>query len=422
MAEEERRSDGAATLIDVTADWLMSQALADGDMESLVEGCCKRLVAAGIPLSRVYLAFRTLHPLFRAVGLTWTREGGMKKVGYLHSEPTGNAWRNSPFLYLFENDIPILRRRLTGDEAVLDFSILEEVRDTGATDYLAFVVPFGEARDETGEIAAGILGSWATDRPSGFSEGDIRSLLRIQRRLAVACKITIKEQIASNVLTAYLGPEAGRRVLGGQIRRGDAEAIHAVIWYSDLRDSTRLADTLDAETYIATLNAYFECTAGAVIEHGGEVLLLVGDAVVAIFPTRDCHEGECSACDAAWTAARDARERLGKLNDARATKSLAPLDFGLGLHVGEVMYGNIGVPERLQFTVVGPAANEVARLEGLTKPLGQPIVASREFVGSLPVAWESLGRHELRGVGEPREVFAPPQESVEPTRTASKAG
>jgi adenylate cyclase len=421
MAKRERGSEDGTTLIDVTADWLMTQALADGDMESLVDGCCKRLVAAGIPLSRVYLAFRTLHPLFRALGLTWSRDSGIDKVGYLHSESASDAWQKSPFRYLFENDIPYLRRKLTGEEAVLDFPILEEVRELGATDYLAFVVPFGGTR-EAGGLGDGILGSWATDRPSGFSDRDIRSLLRIQRRLAVACKITIKEQIASNVLTAYLGPEAGRRVLGGQIRRGDAEAIHAVIWYSDLRDSTHMAETLDAETYIATLNAYFECTAGAVIAHGGDVLLLIGDAVVAIFPTRDCHEGECEACTAAWAAARDARERLGKLNDGRAERGLAPLDFGLGLHVGDVMYGNIGIPERLEFTVVGPAANEVARLQGLTKPLGRPIVASREFVRSLPLAWESLGRHELRGVGVPREVFAPPQEVIEPARVASKSG
>ena len=169
---------------------------------------------------------------------------------------------------MIETQLPFLRRRLVGEEALLDFPILAELRDKGATDYLAYLVPFSS---DPGNLTVrdGLVGSWATDRPSGFSDLDVRSLLRIERRLAVACKITIKDQIARNVLTAYLGPDAGRRVLEGQIRRSDGETIHAVVWYSDLRESTAMADVLAAEDFLEVLNTYFECTAGAVLAHGG---------------------------------------------------------------------------------------------------------------------------------------------------------
>jgi adenylate cyclase len=180
--------------------------------------------------------------------------------------------------------------------------------------------------------------------------------------------------------------------------------LHAVIWYSDMRDSTRLADTLKEEDFLSSVNAYFECTAGAVMAHGGEVLRFIGDAVLAIFPIRNGDARD--ACEAAMAAARDAERRLQELNGEREAQGLESLDYGLGLHVGDVMFGNIGVPERLEFSVIGPAANEVARLEGLTKSLGRRTLVSAEFARHLPNELESLGKHALRGVGAPVEVLA----------------
>jgi len=216
--------------------------------------------------------------------------------------------------------------------------------------------------------------------------------------------VQIKQQIAHTVLATYLGMDAGRQVLEGQIRRGDGEMLHAVIWYSDLRDSTRLADSLAADEYLKTVNSYFECTAGAVLANGGEVLRFIGDAVLAIFPIRD--GGSKSACELAMAAARDADARLAAVNRERANRNLEALDYGLGLHVGDVMFGNIGVPERLEFSVIGPAANEVARIESLTKTLGRRTLASAEFSRGVPGSWESTGEHALKGVGEPLEVMA----------------
>ena len=221
----------------------------------------------------------------------------------------------------------------------------------------------------------------------------------------MVCKIIIKDQIAHNIVTAYLGPNAGRQVLSGHIKRGDCETVHAVIWYSDMRHSTTMAESMPVEDFLAAVNAYFECTAGAVLEHGGEVLRFIGDAVLAIFPIRQGGASAGEACGAALAAARQATEMMDRVNRTRADVGEEQLAFGLGLHVGDVMYGNIGVPQRLEFSVIGRAANEVARIEDLTKPSGHPILASEEFVRHLPFTPPSLGKHDFRGVLHPIEVF-----------------
>ena len=407
MPDTESTTAASSVLIDGVADWLMSQALGEREVHDIVGGCCDRLLAAGIPLWRAFVSFRILHPKFASVSLIWRRDersGTVERIETLHSEAfTSDEWQQSPMNHMLSTQIPFLRRRLTGEEALLDFPVCHDLREQGASDYVAWMMPFARD-DEPGPHLDGVIGSWATDRPSGFSDREIRSLVRIQRRLVVSLKVQIKQQIAHTVLATYLGMDAGRQVLDGQIRRGDGEMIHAVIWYSDMRDSTRLADSLAAEEFLKTVNSYFECTAGAVLANGGEVLRFIGDAVLAIFPIRDSDPK--SACELAMAAVRDAESRLAAVNSERAGRSLEALDYGLGLHVGDVMFGNIGVSERLEFSVIGPAANEVARIESLTKKLGRRALASAEFARSVPRDWESVGEHALRGVGDPLEVMA----------------
>lgn len=403
MTSEESVRAVENPLIGSVADWLMAEALGEADVEKLLEGCCQRLRAAGIPLWRAYLTFRTLHPLFSAISLTWRVEGGLESVGHLHTA-SSDAWRHSTFRHMIETQIPFLRRRLVGEGAVLDFPVLTELRDKGAKDYFAYLVPFGRVLlDEL--RTDGIAGSWTTDRESGFTEADIHALQRIQQRLAVACKVTIKDQIARNILSAYLGVDAGRQVLDGRIKRGDGETIHAVIWYSDMRNSTNMADHLVPADFLTALNSYFECTAGAVLAHSGEVLRFIGDAVLAIFPIRDSSTTASDACRSALAAVHDADGRLVQVNHDRAATDKDALSFGLGLHLGDVMYGNIGVPERVEFSVIGPAANEVARLEGMTKELNRHVLMSGEFAQHVPGDCQSLGQHKLRGVGTPLELF-----------------
>ncbi|MCZ6893999.1 MAG: adenylate/guanylate cyclase domain-containing protein, partial [Gammaproteobacteria bacterium] len=389
--------------IDTIADWLIAEALAESDVESIFEGCCNRLQAAGIPLWRALLSYPTLHPLHASIWLTWSRGKGVGVVeSLLGYSSTSDEFLRSPFYHMTQTRIPFLRRRLTGVDATLDFLILEEFQERGATDYLAFIVPFGNNAYD-GEMIVGIMASWTTDRTSGFSANDIQALQRIEMRLAVACRVIIERQISKNILSTYLGHDAGHRVLKGQIKRGDGESIYAVIWYCDLRNSTGLADEMEPDDFLKLLNTYFECTAGAVLANGGEVLRFVGDAVLAIFPVRDDGNNTCQACEAAVMSAREAQNRHQKCLDETAI-----FDFGLGLHIGNVMFGNIGVPERLEFSVIGPTANEVARLEGLTKTSGHQVLVTGEFAKHLDIDWIALGAHELRGVGGVTDVFALP--------------
>jgi len=405
------RGDQHSALVDDVTNWLVERSLDETPLEKIVEGCCLRLHGAGIPLSRVSLAFRTLHPLFRSVSIIWTHDEELQVTGHQHQTVTNEAWLNSPLFYMLKTEVPRLRRHITGDEALLDFPILEELRDNGMTDYMSYMIPYGDRTlsddiEDGINIADGILGSWATDRESGFTDGHIRALQRVEQRLAVLCKIKTRDQIVRNLLQAYLGKDAGEQVLKGQIQRGDVKSIYSVVWYSDLRSSTNMADAMEPVKFLEILNKYFECSAGAVLDHGGEVLRFVGDAVLAIFPIRDEKKAQ-NACRDAMCAAKDAQSRLKKMNDQRAQDE-PEIAFGLGLHVGEVLFGNIGVPERLEFSVIGPAANEVARLEDLTKQMGRSIVVSGEFAENVDIPWEHMGDHTLRGVDATRPIYAIP--------------
>ena len=215
-----------------------------------------------------------------------------------------------------------------------------------------------------------------------------------------------------NLLKTYLGRCTGERVLAGRTKRGEGEKIHAVIWLCDLRESTELAESIPVEDFFRTLNEFFDCTAGAVLEHGGEILSYIGDAVFAIFPiggtekplVEACFREE-GACAAAMAAARDARARVDALNQRRESRGEPPLAFGLALHVGDVMYGNLGVPQRMQFTVIGAAANEAARLAGMCKDLDRWVLVSSAFPRCFPGQMVSLGYHVMRGVDTPEEIF-----------------
>ena len=220
------------------------------------------------------------------------------------------------------------------------------------------------------------------------------------------------QRSAENLLKTYLGERTGERVLAGQSKRGEGEKIHAVIWLCDLRDSTRLSEAIPLEDFFRSLNEFFDCTAGAVLEHGGEILSYIGDAVLAIFaiggsekPLRDACFREEGACAAALAAARDARSRVDALNEWRETRGEPPLEFGLALHVGDVMYENLGVPQRMQFTVIGAAANEAARLAGMCKDVERWVLVSSAFPRCFPGQMVSLGPHVMRGVDTSEEIF-----------------
>jgi adenylate cyclase len=401
------------------SDWLVDQGLAGIGIEALFQGFCERLVQAGMPIWRAHLTVSMLHPMFEAVSQSWYRDAGAETEHILHGASIGEGWQQSPLRHMIKARVFEFRRNLEEPDSALDFPILEDFRGRGGTDYLALMTTFSDDPDAL-DRADGMIVSWTSDRKGGFSATNVKALRRLQRRFSLSLKLAQREQVAQNVVSAYLGADAGKRVLAGQIRRGDGQDIHAVIWFCDLRDSTVMADRLPRPDFLATLNEFFDCTAGAVLDHGGEILLFIGDAALAIFPTNiDDGKGSfmgstarcCSteeACAHAIVAAHEAMDRMAALNERRTKNGEPTLNYGLGLHMGDVTYGNIGVPGRLEFTVIGAAANEAARLEGLCKELNTPILISQEFKQCYPGPLESLGVHSLRGVGTPIEVFTIP--------------
>ncbi|MEO0363485.1 MAG: adenylate/guanylate cyclase domain-containing protein, partial [Pseudomonadota bacterium] len=249
---------------------------------------------------------------------------------------------------------------------------------------------------------AGIMASWATKRSEGFTRSDLDALSRIQRLFAIACRVAIQRRVTANLVNAYLGPTAGWKALSGEIRRGDGEQIKAVVYYADLRGSTRLAEEMAADDYMALLRRYFDCAAQPVIDEGGEILDYVGDAVLAIFPIR----GETGGPEAARAACRAMEAALKLREDAAEAHPEPELRFCVSIAMGEVAFGNIGVPARLSFSVIGPVVNEVARMDDASKALGRSVLVTKEIASALPDKWLSLGEHALDGVPEPVELFA----------------
>jgi adenylate cyclase len=388
----DNQATASKVLDDTVIEWLAQEALHESEPAALYGELCRRLRGVGIPVLRGQVAFRILHPLYAASTVNWTAATGID-VDYFSAEDSAqDRFLLSPVGHTLTHRLPVLRRRLTGDTALLDFEVLKEFKALGGTDYLVFLIAYDEV------VQRGIICSWLGDRPEGFTDDEIASLRRITRHLAIALKSKIERSVAQNVAHAYLGKRAGQAVLNGLIRRGDGEKITAALWYSDLRHSTELANRLPTEDFLSLLGRYFEMTAAAVLDHGGEVVSLIGDAVLGLFRVEGSSE---DACGRALAAAHEARRRLGT-----SPSAIHPaLDFGISLHLGEVIYGNVGIPERLQFTVVGAAVNEVVRVQDLTKQLGYPLLATAPFAEAVAGPWHSCGEHILRGMDTPVPIL-----------------
>lgn len=382
-------------------DWLIDQALGDPEMDRMFCDLCDRIYAAGIPIKRARVTWPTLHPLFSAETVLWTQGEGAELEQFPHREDKSEEWLKSPMRFMVENEIEFFRRRLTGPNKILDFEILESFRDRGLTDYLAMTGGFGNHNNSD---LKGIMASWATERSNGFTDEDINALRLIMRNLSVACKTIIQDRIASFVTDTYLGKWAGKNVLDGLIKRGDGRDTKAIIWYSDMRNSTMLAESMPAEEYFPMLSGFFECTAGPVMDAGGEVLDFVGDGVLAIFPF-ECEESLKKAGSQAMQALDESCAAL-KQNDAkRKEQGLTGYGYGIGMEVGDVMFGNIGIPQRLTFSAIGHSVNQVARIESMTKKLQQPILAGGRFAALAPERWSSMGKFKLDGVLDKKELF-----------------
>lgn len=379
-------------------DWIVATALKSADEQALLDGFCARLNDAGFEMARAFMASQILHPLHDARGVVW-RGNGASREDYGFSSEDEADWRRSPLYHIIENQLPSLRLRLDETLRTDHFPLLLRLREEGGTDYVAMSRKFGSG-SSYGDFH-GVVASWTTRRQGGYSNAQIAILDRCMSSLALAFKSITTFDTGRTLMRTYLGHDAGARVIAGEIRRGEPQAIDAVLWSSDLRGFTRLADTVESEGLMGLLNAYSEVLVSVVERHGGDVLKFMGDGILALFRGDD-------PCALALAASLEARRLVDELNAGREAAGLPVTDFYLGLHRGTVLYGNIGSPERLDFTVIGPAVNEVARIEQMCRSLDQPVVTSADFASACGADRDrlvSLGRFALKGVGRAQELF-----------------
>jgi adenylate cyclase len=377
------------------AAWLVDGARSASKSEDVLTEMCVRLTQCGLPLWRVAVYVNTLHPQIFARRFLW-KPGAHADVAEAPFAFAANAgFRDSPITRIRETGETI-RRRLADPDCPMDYEILNEMRAEGASDYLAAPLPF-----TNGEIH---VASFATQQAGGFSDAEIAALETILPPLSRVAEVRALRRTAVNLLDAYVGHDAGERILAGRIQRGDAETIRAVIWLSDMRGFTRLADTIAPQALIGRLNIFFDCLAPAIEAEKGEVLKFMGDGLLAIFRFADGSEID-AACARALRAARRARASVDALPAFGEGDAEARLRFGLALHVGEALYGNIGGGGRLDFTCIGPPINMAARLEKIAAKLGRVIVASSAFAARLPDDFTALGAFELAGFREAQTVY-----------------
>ena len=390
--------------------WAVREGLRGAGAYELFDGYCQRLVIDGIELWRAHLAMETLHPQWSGYGYTWRRDlNAIEPQQYVHGSTEDADFLGSPFNELIVRaqggeENPSLRRRVEQDDQ-RDFPILVEFFAAGATDYLAYLFEFGKGGDRS--QGTGIVYSFVTDRRGGFSDDDTTLLQATLPGLSLAMKAHAGYVIASGLLGTYLGEDAGRRVHAGSIMRGSVDTLRAVIWYADIRGFTTVSDSAPGPVVVELLNEVFEILTASLRVHGGQVLKFIGDGMLAVFSFEERDRAE--TCRHALDAAIEAMRNIDEMNKARAAAGDPVASVDLALHLGEVLYGNVGATDRLDFTVIGPAVNEVARIEALCEPLGRPVLVSAEFVAGITGVdgrLESLGRHALRGVREPKEIFA----------------
>ncbi len=366
---------------------------------------CRRLLGAGLPIWRASLSVGTLHPQILGLNFRWWRDRRMtevRRVGYGVDQT--NDYRESPIRSVMELGRTV-RYRLDDSAAIAAYPLLGTLRAAGATDYFACPLTFFNGRHQAT--------TWTTDRPGGFTDSHIAGIASILPVLGSVVEARAMRRLAGTLLNTYLGRTAGQRILDGEIRRAQGEQINAVILVTDMRGFTNLSDRLPGTELITLLDDYFDAITAPVEEQGGEVLKFMGDGLLAIFPYDNGAPGD--AADAALTAAASGLARIERLNQQRRSEGRTQFRAGIGLHLGEVIFGNVGAVDRLDFTTIGPAVNLAARLETLTKRLERPLLVSRDFARACGSTLVSLGFHPVRGLSKPEEVFGLP-DSANPSR------
>lgn len=388
--------------IDRAFRWLLRDGRQQPNSGDLLQGLCRELRDGGFPLLRAFLAKPTLHPQIASIAYRWARtQPVVEAFTREHDIWQSDQYLRSPMALIYAGE-PMIRRRLFGPDLRLDFPILEDLLAEGATDYAIFGLRRGDGRPLA-------VVSIATDAVGGFGDEQFYGFQSLLPLLSLIVEAIETRLTAKSLLEIYLGADAGRRVMGGLIRRGESVTIAAAIWQCDLRDFTAMSNQLPRDEVLAILNDYFDAVTRPVLAHGGEILKFIGDSVLAIFPMKDDLDRD-DKCRLALTAAEEALEAMRDVNELRASAGKAPLGVGIGLHAGSVSYGNIGAQTRLDFTVIGPAVNLAARITGLCRPLNQRLLASKAFASPCGSKLVPLGHYPMHGFDQPQEVYGLPEE------------
>lgn len=389
-------ADAARSVIEELRTWLRGEGRFLPTSEAFDLALVERLREAGLPIARYTTGVPSLHPQVDSFSTLWDEDNGLTHRRFRTDAIASPDIENSPVFAVYAKGKTV-RCDLTAPPSRDEASILPDLRAQGLTDYVVLPVPFAD-----GSFKAM---SAATRRPGGFTAAEVAVLEAVADDAATIMEAHYLRHQAHTLVETYIGPRAGERVLAGAIRRGTGETIHAAIWLSDLRGFTALSGRLAGDVMIDLLNDYFGAVGDAVDRHDGEILKFIGDAVLAIFPYEQDAE---DAAGRALAAAVAAHASIAELNGVRRADGKAEIHFGVGLHVGDVMYGNVGAPARLDFTVIGPAVNLAARVEDLAGALGEPVLASEAFKTAHGGAlWAERGRHKLKGIEGDQAVFAP---------------
>ncbi|HZT50329.1 MAG TPA: adenylate/guanylate cyclase domain-containing protein [Stellaceae bacterium] len=378
--------------------WILTEGHRTTGPALLLEGLCRRLLERGIPLWRATLSFATLHPQMLGFSLRWWRDrDAIEETQIEHGITETSGYLDSPLVPVIERGETV-RYRLE-HEAHDRLPLLAELRAEGATDYIGCPLTFLNGWHQ--------VATWASDRPGGFTDAEIATLTGLLPALAVVVEAQAMRRLTANLLDIYLGRTIGRHILNGEVRRRQGEQVRAVLLATDLRGFTNLSDGLPGGELIELLDDYFDAVVSPIHDGGGEVLKFVGDGLLAIFGLEE--GSETAVANAALAAAQDGLARLSRLSRTRQDQGRRAIRIGVGLHVGTVIYGNVGAADRLDFTAIGPAVNLVCRLESLTKRTDRTLLASSDFAAVCSRPLVSLGFHPVRGLGEPAEVFGLPQ-------------
>ncbi|MEH2512466.1 adenylate cyclase [Nitrobacteraceae bacterium AZCC 1564] len=383
------------------ADWLIDGARSASRVDEFMAQTCERMVDCGVPLSRVGVFVSTLHPNMIGRSFIWRQGSGVSMGSMAYGSEESDDYLSSPLSIVFEQGLEVRRRLL--DSSVGNSPFLAEMRATGATDYIALPLQMSD-----GEVHAS---SWLTKDPDGFSDAHIDGMRSLLPPLTRMIEIWLLRRTAAGLLDNYVGPRAGARILAGQIRRGHTETMHAAIWLSDLRGFTPLSDRLPPQTIVNLLNAYFDCQVAPILKHGGEVLKFMGDGLLAIFPIAENEGDAATVCSRVLEAARECRANVEAMRYENGSEILDGFRFGLALHTGKVLYGNIGGGDRLDFTCIGPAVNLAARIEKITSRLNRTVLASADFVRHTDCQWTDLGLFSVAGFSADERVYGLPEES-----------